>query len=107
MLPDEFSDLEPYAKKWSLATERERWDTRMASTIDELQDFYDAVFDRVKEAMAYCDRFPLHDMPEEAVNLLRLVYSFVIVSFPVELWRQPNVPDTGATRLDRISEPVP
>jgi hypothetical protein len=107
MLPSEFSDLEPYAETWSLATERERWDRRLASTIDELQEFYDAILPRVPEAIAFCDKFPLHDMPADAVNLLRLVYSFVMVSFPVELWRQPHVPDTGATSFNRISEPMP
>ena len=55
-----------------------------------MQAFYDASLPRVEEAIAYCDTFPLDDMPDDAVNLLRLVYSFVIVSFPVELWRQPR-----------------
>jgi hypothetical protein len=41
------------------------------------------------------------------VNLLRMIYSFVLISFAVELWRQPHVPDTGATSYDRISEPQP
>jgi len=29
------------------------------------------------------------------------------VSYPVELWRQPNVPDSGANSLDRLIEPLP
>jgi len=29
------------------------------------------------------------------------------VSFPVELWHQPGVPDTAATDFVRISEPLP
>jgi hypothetical protein len=107
MLPSEFSDLELFTEKWCLATERERWDQRLSSSIEELQTLYDATLPRVAEAIAYCDTFPLRDLPEDAVNLLRLVYSFVMVSFPVELWRQPHVPKTGATRFDRISEPVP
>jgi hypothetical protein len=107
MLPKEFADLEPYAEKWSLATERERWDTRMACSIEELQEFYDAIFPHVEEAMAYCDKFPLDKMPADAVNLLRMVYSFVLISFPVELWRQPYVPDTLGTDFVRISEPLP
>jgi hypothetical protein len=107
MLPSEFSDLEPFAERWSLATERERWNERMSSTIDEMQQFYDAIFPRVPEAIAYCDKFPLDDMPDDAVNLLRLIYSFVNISFPVELWRQPHVPSTLGTSFDRISEPLP
>lgn len=107
VLPAAFAELEPCAAVWSLATERERWARRMSSSIDELDAFYDAVFPRVEEAIAYCDRFPLDDLPEDALNLLRLVYSFVTVSFAVELWRQPNVPDTLGTAFERLSEPLP
>jgi hypothetical protein len=38
---------------------------------------------------------------------LRLLYSMVMVSFPVEAWSQPKVPDTGATSFDCYVEPVP
>jgi hypothetical protein len=107
LLPSEFSNLEAFARRWSLATERERWDERMSSSMEELQTFYDAIFPRVEEAIAYCDKFALDDMPDDAVHLLKMIYSFILVSFPVELWRQPNVPDTGATSYDRISEPLP
>jgi len=107
LLPTTFAELEPFAETWSLATERERWERRMSSSIDELQTFYDAIFPRVLEALAYCDKFHLEDMPQDAASLLRLIYSFVLVSFPVELWRQPHVPDTLGTSFDRISEPLP
>jgi len=107
LLPVAFSDLEPFAERWCLATERERWAERMSSTMQEMQELYDSVLPRVPEALAYCDQFPLADMPEDAVHLLQLIYSFVIVSFPVELWGQPHVPDTLGTSFDRISEPLP
>ncbi|GMU78028.1 MAG: hypothetical protein AMXMBFR46_08250 [Acidimicrobiia bacterium] len=107
LLPEPFADLEPYARVWALATEGERYDRRLASTMDELQAFYDACFGRVEEAITYCDQFALDEMPADAVNLMRLLYSLVIVSMPVEAWRQPQVPDAGAARLDRIVEPVP
>ena len=71
----------------------------------ELQSFYDAIFPRVTEAIAFCDTFPFDEMPDDAVNLLRLVYSFVIVSFAVELWSQPDVPGTLGTSFDRVAEP--
>ena len=106
-LPSEFADLEPFAAKWCLATEPERWNERMASSMEEMQSFYDAILPRVPEALAYCDRFPLDDLPDDALHLLRLVHSFVIVSFAVELWHQPTVPDTLGTSFDRISEPSP
>ena len=107
LLPAEFSDLEPYATEWCLATEGERYAKRLASTIGEMQAFYDAIVARAEEAIAYCDKFPLADLPDDALNLLRLLYSMVMVSFPVELWRQPHIPDTGAAYLDLVTEPIP
>ena len=68
--------------------------------MDEMQAFYDAFFPRAEEAIAYCEKFPLDDMPEDAQRLLQLLYSLVMVSFPVEAWRQPHIPDAGAAYLD-------
>jgi hypothetical protein len=31
----------------------------------------------------------------------------VMVSFPVEVWGQPRIPDTGAAYLDLLVEPIP
>jgi hypothetical protein len=106
LLPAEFSDLEPFAEKWSLATEPERWAQRLSTSMEDLHAFYDASLPRVQEAIAYCDKFPLDDLPDDAVRLLLLVYSFVVVSFAVELWGQQYVPDTRGTSFDRISEPA-
>ena len=63
-------------------------------------------FESPEEAIAYCDKFSLDDLPDDAVRLLLLIYSFVVVSFAVELWGQQYVPDTRGTSFDRISEPA-
>jgi len=107
LLPPEFSELEPFAPAWCLATEPERFAQRMASGMDEMQAFYDAITPRAEEAMNYCDRFALDDLSTDAQNLLHLLYSMVMVSFPVECWGQPRVPDTGAAYLDLVVEPGP
>ena len=107
MLPGEFSDLEPFAARWSLPTERERYAERLSSSMDDLQDFYDAVFPRTEAARKYLDQFPLDDLPEDATNLLHLLYSLISVSFAVECWKQPQVPDSGAAYLDLVGEPTP
>lgn len=106
-LPGEFAELEPFAHRWCLATETERWKERVSSSFDELEEFYNAMLPRVPEAIAYCDKFPLDEMPDDAVNLLQMVYSFVLVSFPSELWHQNYPPDTRGTDFIRISEPLP
>jgi hypothetical protein len=107
LLPSEFSELEPFAAKWCLATEQERYMERLSSSMTEMQALYDAVTARAEEAMVYCDKFPLDEMPDDALNLMRLLYSMVMVSFPVEVWGQPRIPDTGAAYLDLLVEPIP
>ena len=105
LLPDAFADLEPFAE-WSLATEGERYAKRLASSMDELQAFYDAAFPRLADALEYLDKFELAALPEDATRLLWLCYSLVNASFPVEVWHQARVPDSGATRLDVVIEPA-
>ena len=107
LLPPEFSDLERFAKDWCLASEPERYAKRLASSMDEMQAFYDACFPRAEEAIAYLDTFPLHELPDDARRLLHLLYSLIMVSFPVEIWRQPYIPDTGTASFELKLEPIP
>jgi hypothetical protein len=104
-LPDEFADLQPFAD-WSLETEAQRYEKRLASSMDELQAFYDAAFPRLEAAMAYLDQLDLNELPDDAKALLWLCYSLVNASFPVEVWRQPRVPDSGAASMDMLVEPA-
>jgi hypothetical protein len=104
MLPAEFGSLEPFSD-WILATEPERYAKRLASAMDQMQAFYDAAFPLLEPALAHLDKFPLHELPEPERNLFHLMQSLVMVSFPVEVWKQPRVPDSGATWLDLVVEP--
>ena len=54
------------ARRGACRPKRERYAQRLASTMDEMQTFYDAFFPRAEEAIAYCEKFPLDDMPEDA-----------------------------------------
>jgi hypothetical protein len=105
-LPSEFADLEPFTD-WCLATEQERYDNRLGSTMAEMQEFYDAAFGRLEDAVVYLDaRFPLDEMPDDAKALMHLMQSLVMVSFPIEVWKQPRVLDSGATYIQLVKEPV-
>ena len=106
-LPSGFEDLEPFAERWSLASERERYARRLSAPMDEMKALYAAMLPRVAAALDHCDRFPLDDLPEDAARLLRLVHSFIMVSFPVEVWGRPDIPDTGGAELARVIEPIP
>ncbi|ABW12395.1 conserved hypothetical protein [Parafrankia sp. EAN1pec] len=107
LLPAEFADLEPFAVKWCLPTEHERYNTRLASSMDELQALYDAITPRYEEAVTHLETLPFDALPDDATNLLHLIYSLIQASFPVEVWHQPKVPDTGSSTFDCFTEPVP
>jgi len=103
--PPPFADLEPFAE-WALPTERERYAKRLSSSMDEMQAFYDAALPRLEDAASYLEQLPLDDLPDDARHLLLLSYSLINVSFPVEAWRQPRVPDSGASTLELVIEPA-
>ena len=107
LLPPEFSDLEPFAATWCIANEPERYAKRLGSTMEEMQTFYDATFPRAEAAIAYLDRFPLHELPDDARRLMHLLYSLIMVSFPIEIWKQPYIPDTGTASFELKLEPHP
>ena len=104
-LPADFADLQPHIG-WDLATEPERYAKRLASTMPEMQEFYDAAMPRLEDAITYLDKFDLNDLPEDARTLMHLMQSLVMVSFPIEAWKQARVPDSGAAWIDCVKEPV-
>ena len=107
LLPPEFSDLEHFVEGWCLDSEPERYAKRLSSTMDEIQAFYDAIFPRAAAAIQYLEKFPLDELPDDAFRLLKLLYSLILISFPVEIWRQPRIPDTGTAQFELKLEPVP
>lgn len=107
MLPSAFAELEGYAQTWCLATETERWNARVNASMPELRDFYDAFFPRLEEAIDYCDKFPLDNVPDDALNLLHLIYSLIMVAMAVEIMHQPAPVDAADAVMIRTGGPVP
>ena len=99
-----------------------------------MQAFYDAILPRLADIIDYANeitspppwircrrsttrscphgrhhrvlqRFDLDDLPDDVRNLLLLTFAFCEASFPVEAWRQPRVPDSGAADITMVSEP--
>ena len=103
--PAGFEDLAPFSD-WVLQGERARYAKRVESSMDELQTFYDVAMPRMEAACQYLEQYAVDDLPEEGVNLLWLYCSLVTVSFPIEVWRQPRVPDAGASAIDAVFEPA-
>jgi hypothetical protein len=107
LLPSAFAELERYAQTWCLVTETERWNARMASTMPEMREFYDAFFPRLEEAIDYCDKFPLDDLPDDVLNLLHMIYSLVMVAMSVEIMHQIVPTDAADAVMIRTGEPFP
>jgi hypothetical protein len=107
LLPPDFSDLERFVADWCLDSEPERYAKRLASSMDEIQEFYDAIMPRTPAAIAYLEKFPLDELPPDAWRLLKLLYSLILISFAVEIWKQPYIPDTGTAQFELKIEPVP
>lgn len=107
LLPEEFADLEPFAQVWVLPTASQRCQRRLESSMAEMQEFYDAILPRGEEIFTYLDHFDYEELPETAVNLLWLLCSLSAVSFAVDIFKQPEVPDSGGAVLPIVLEPVP
>ena len=106
-LPQAFSELEPYVADWSLATRAERYAARLDRPFDELVAFYDAIAPRAEEATAYLDGRDINALSDEATRLLHLLYSMILVSYAVNVFKQNRIPDAGAAFFEMVAEPIP
>lgn len=105
LLPPEFSELEPFVADWALPTETARYEKRLASSMEEIQRFYDAIAPRADAARDYLDEFPLSELPEEAQRLLWLLFSLITVSYAVDVFGEVRVPHTLGVEVLRVGEP--
>ena len=105
-LPEEFADLERFTD-WCLPTEEERYAKRLNSTMAEMQEFYDAGMERLEDdhGLRRC-AVPAqgHAGGRQGAGAPGAVV--VMVSFPIEVWKQPRVLDSGAAYIQLIKEPV-
>lgn len=104
-LPDQFHELKAFSERWALATERERNERRRASTMEDIQNCYDAVLPRMVEIITYLNQYPLDSLPADAGRLFYLALSFMEISPAVELFKEPD--ESGAFEATRfkIDEP--
>ena len=72
LLPPEFADLERFTE-WCLVTEAQRYAKRLGSNMIEMQAFYEAITARAEEAISYCDKFTLGELPVDLLNLMYLL----------------------------------
>jgi len=106
LLPAGFEELEPFVADWAKPTRAERYATRLSKSIDELVEFYDAIALRAEEAIAYLDALELDSLPDDATRLMQLLYSMILVSYAVNIFKQPRIPDSGSAFFDMVVEPA-
>ena len=93
-LPADFAALAPFVGKWALATEQQRYDNLLASGMDELQAFYDAMMPRMEAIIQHLNRFDLDAMPPPEATLLRLATTFMESAHPIDLrWKDTDIED--------------
>ncbi len=93
-LPPAFADLEEFLPRWCNDSMEAQYAARLASTIPEMQPFYEAVKGRVEEIKAYLDGIAFEDYSEADANLGRLVIGWVPAAEAIEVFKQTRVPDS-------------
>ena len=91
---------------WARPKRAERYATRLAKPFEESCAFYDAIAARAEDALAHLDALELHALPEESGRLLQLLQSMILVSYAVNVFHQPTIPDAGAAFFDMVVEPA-
>ena len=89
-LPSAFDDLEPFVG-WALAKEQERTSKRLASSMEDIQEFYDSMSPRLEAVMEYLNQLPLDNMPLDAERLFHMSLSLMEVANAVEMFHNPAV----------------
>ncbi|HVZ16910.1 MAG TPA: hypothetical protein VG897_07330 [Terriglobales bacterium] len=95
-LPAPFRDLEVFLD-WALPSETLRRQKREASTMEEIQEFYDAMLPRAEAILSYFGeaeaKFGGADNVDEETKLLfTLMLAFSDASLSVEVHKDPIVP---------------
>ena len=103
-LPEGFTELEPWVEDWALATRAERYAARLDRPFDELVAFYDGIAPHAERAIAYLDARDINDLGPEATRLMHLLYSMILVSYAVNIFKQNRIPDSGAAFFDMVAE---
>jgi len=107
-LPAGFESLAPFVAEWALATEQERHHKRVASGIDNVRNFYEAVTPRIHDIIAHLCNFPgadPDDLPPPERRLYNLALAFMECSHPVDLkWQRPDIDDAfPVERMEYLS----
>ncbi len=80
----------PYAHEWSLPASALRVAKRTSSSMDEINDFYEAVLPWMEEILNYLNQFPLEAIPAEAKPVAYIALAMCEVDNPVR-WKETEL----------------
>jgi len=104
-LPEGFSELESWVDGWALATREQRYAARLERPYPELVAFYDGIAPHAERAIAYLDGLDINDLRPQDRWLMHLLFSMILVSYAVNIFKQNRIPDSGAAFFDMAVEP--
>ncbi|MCV7300382.1 hypothetical protein H7J93_12150 [Mycobacterium barrassiae] len=105
-LPEGFSELEQWVDDWALSTRAERYAARLERPYDELVAFYDGIAPHAERAVVYLDGLDINKLSAEAKRLMNLLFSMILVSYAVNIFKQNRIPDSGAAFFEMVAEPA-
>lgn len=91
-LPPAFHALEVFAETWALASSDKRMHKRMASSMAEIQAFYDALLPVTEQALAHLDTFDLRALLPAETRLFHLLLAGAEAGLAVEIYGAPQLP---------------
>ena len=94
LLPQPFQALEPFASEWSIGDEAGRNLKRISSTIESLREFYQAVLPEMQLIVDYLRPRPLLEFNSQQLRLLNLAKMLMEVAPAIEIFNQPDVPNS-------------
>lgn len=105
-LPEGFSELEQWVDDWALPTRAERYAARLDRPYDDLVTFYDGIAPHAERAIAYLDGLDINNLDSAAKRLMNMLFSMILVSYAVNIFKQNRIPDSGAAFFEMVAEPA-
>ena len=101
-LPAKYRALEPFVADWALETEADRLKKLVATSIDDLRVFYEAIYPHAAAIRDELSRRKLDALATEEKTLFFLLMTFIEVAHPIELaWKETDIDD--AFPLERMT----
>lgn len=99
--PAPFAELSRFAA-FALPTEAQRMQKRLASSLAELTELYQALLPRMEALVEHLSQWEVDRLPDEQLPLLWLGLMFMEAAVAVELFKSPDVPESLAATALRV-----